>query len=517
MSPLITAGVLPETRRTPPGRPRREGSVILGGRGAQPDSTPYEGEDKQPLVCASCRSVAERLVPSYWGPLLCPGCCESIAAERDAHGSWPTPWWDVAPPRHVAVVGREGVLVGSRIYKVIPSTLERLGYMAEALGVTQVWVHEGALVPLGFPPSLHAPRSGEGVDHHFTRERGEWTSGPRGGLRSWGYWYKRGGHGFDLHVPAYGRGPFGSIETAGELLHRVAQFDKATGGMAWKGTGAVTSDAYLRRRLRKVLRPTELPEPMASGAALERPAIWHRPAGEGEQRLRYCYAFDLNLAYAAPASSLPLPLGECRHVEWPTFDPKMAGVYLVEVDGVARWVTAPTLQRLEAKGNSPLEGYVWPDSKRHLRGWYETVRDARAELLEGGGPALVAVKDVCREGLGRMASKVRTVPDGQELADDRTFQPYWAWAVIAEARERLLGRLEAMPDSAAVVAVDTDCIYVLSSSTSASMLGVRLGLPMGEGLGQFKHAGTGSGREAREALEERRSSRAVAILRELVK
>jgi hypothetical protein len=241
--------------------------------------------------------------------------------------------------------------------------------------------------------------------------------------------------------------------------------------------------------------------------------IWHRPAGPDESRLRYCHALDLNLAYAAGASSLPLPTGGCQHLEWPTFDPKFAGVYLIEDGDSARWVTAPTMQRLAERGIIPLEGYVWATSRRRLRAWYETIRDARTILLPDGGPALVAVKDVCREGLGRLASKVRTVPPGSTLADDPTYQPYWAWAVIAEVRERLMTRvagLEVKP-----VAIDTDCLYFLTNRTSPSHLAVALGLPLGDGLGQFKPAGSCKGAQARDALGQPRTSRAIAELREL--
>ena len=507
---------LVETRHGPPNGQRSGGRDLLGDGGARQEPTLKGDQGKQPSECSSCRQVVERLVRSYWGPELCPECVAGEVAERDAAHSWPVPWWEAPAPAHVAVLGAEGLWRCNQVHKVLPHTLERLGELVESLGVEQVWVHDSAFTSLGFPPSIHAPRSGAGLDHHFTRERGEWLGGARGGLRDWGDWYKRNGWGFDLHIPSYGRGPFRECGSACELLGRVAQFDAATGHLPWKGTGAVTSDAYLRRRLRRVLRPTEHPEPITSGSALERPALWHREPTLEEARRRRLYAFDLNLAYAAPASSLPLPLGECRHVEWPTFDAKMAGVYLVEVEGETRWVTAPTLQRLEGKGKPALEGYVWPDSRRHLRPWYELVRDARVRLLEGGGPALDAVKDVCREGLGRMASKVRTLPEGKSLADDPTFQPYWCWAVIAEARERLMDRVEAMPASE-VVAVDTDCVFILSGSRSAGAAAVRLGLPLGTGLGQFKVAGIASGWEAREVLAERRTSRAVAGLRELVK
>lgn len=472
-------------------------------------------EESSILVCTSCGEPAGRLVPAYWGPLLCPSCAAEAAAELDRDGSWPTPWWEVPVPPHVAVVAPDGIWRCNELLNVRPTTLRGLGAWAESHGVTQVWVHQTALVSLGFPSSITAPRSGDGVSHPFFETRGDWLGGRSPGLKAWGYWYKRGGHGFDLHVPAYGRSVWQESPNAPHLAAHVALFDKATGGVPWKGNGTITSDAWLRRRLRRTLRPTELPPPVADGSAHEVPMVWHRPARPDERNLRYCHGLDLNLAYAAGASSLPLPTGAYTHLELPRFDPKLAGVYLVEVEGETRWVTAPTMQRLAAAGVQALEGYVWPESGRHLRAWYEMIRDARTELLEMGGPALGALKDVCREGLGRMASKVRTIPDGRRLEDDPMYQPYWAWAVIAEVRERIL--LRAGGVSVDPVAIDTDALYFLSSRHSPETLAATMGLPLGTGLGQFKSAGTCKASAARAALEQPRTSRALADLRELVR
>ena len=77
-----------------------------------------------------------------------------------------------------------------------------------------------------------------------------------------------------------------------------------------------------------------------------------------ERGFHYVHALDLNLAYATPASSVDLPTGACHHLELPTWKRGDAGVYLVEVEGESRWVTAPTMERLQARGIAALEGYV---------------------------------------------------------------------------------------------------------------------------------------------------------------
>jgi hypothetical protein len=165
-------------------------------------------------------------------------------------------------------------------------------------------------------------------------------------------------------------------------------------------------------------------------------------------------------------------------------------------------------------GYEPLEAYVWPEHGRHLRGWYEMLRDARLELL-GGGAALQAVKQTCRMGLGRLSSERRSLTRGAEaLEDDPLFQPYWDWAAIAELRCRLQRRVAAL--KVVPVAVHTDAIYFLSSRKDPDALGEAFGLPMGDGLGQFKAAGSCRASDAREALSLPESSAAVTALAELM-
>jgi len=261
--------------------------------------------------------------------------------------------------------------------------------------------------------------------------------------------------------------------------------------------------------------------------------MWHRQPRDDERSFRYVHGLDLNLSYAAPVSSLELPTGRVEHREFPCrFDPRLPGVYLFEPgpwpgsgpppwgsgipqeDDSSIWVTAPTGERMVQLGYEPIEAWVWPEHGRHLRGWYEMLRDARLELLDGGA-ALQAVKQTCRMGLGRLSSERRSLSRGAEaLEDDPLFQPYWDWAAIAELRSRLqrrVSRLKVVP-----VAVHTDAVYFLSSRKDPETLGEAFGLPMGDGLGQFKAAGSCSAREAREALALRESSAAVTALAELM-
>jgi hypothetical protein len=307
----------------------------------------------------------------------------------------------------------------------------------------------------------------------------------------------------------------------------------------WKGGAPLTSDSFIRKtysqRRRVNVSVTVNPPPIETGAAREARFFWSRPPTEQERNYRYCHALDLNLAYAAVASSLSLPVGHPTHHNWPKFDKRMPGVWLIEPGpglldpanlipapwqddhrrdkGGTYWVTSPTMERCAELGIEPIEAYTWGEHHAYLRPWYEMIRDARAELLDVGGAPLEAVKEISRRGVGRLASRgTQHTWRGQHLDTDPLYQPYWAWAVIAECRARLHRRLSAL--DVRPVAIDTDAVYFLSSRSSPGALAVALGLPLGDGLGQFKAAGSCSGKDARAALE---LPAAVNALRALVK
>lgn len=437
----------------------------------------------------------------------------------------------------MAVIGDRAMWRGGRAVGWAARTVGELGALAEARGISAFWVHESALASLGLPEAP-GPRGAPAAPPAFWGDSGPFSSS-RGEPSAWSYWYRPGGVGFDLHIPAYGDGrhPFKGIGTAAELLVEAVRFYSATGGVRWAGTAAITSDVYLRPRLAK-LAPTQCPPPVTDHLADELALVWHRVPDAGERAARYLHALDLNLAYAAAASSLELPTGPCQHSDWPELGRRPApGLYLfdpgpwafegpppyvrdprtTEPDGPL-WVTAPTAERMAAYGYEAIEAWRWPQHGRHLRGWYEMLRDGRTALLDEQGPAYEALKMVCRWGLGRMAAdERRTLPKGVEyLEDDPTFRPYWAWAVIAETRCRLQRRVAAL--GALPVAVDTDALYFLASTPHTEHLGVELGLPIGRWLGQYRGHGRIAAGPAVEVLTSgAESPTVVGALRELVK
>jgi hypothetical protein len=509
---------------TPP--PTREGGGRANSTGGavKTELYPMSGDCQ---TCSRCHSTGVRVTPTYYGPPLCRACGDADVEAFELEG-WPRGWWEIPTIPHIGVWGAGGLVTHDWIVHRDFASVGALGEEAERKGLTQIWVHESALEQL-------RRRRGWLEGSPFT------TSARSGGpvLSGYSKWWRPGGFGFTLHIPALERdSAFAGAEDAYRLMCDVAWYEHATGGRApWRGGGTITSDAWLRdtysSRRRVDLTVTEHPLPVLTGKAREARWFWSRPPIGPERNMRYCHALDLNLAYAAVAGSLALPAGEVVHTELPTFDKRVPGIWLIEppewtdpylpapwADDHRRatpgphWVTTPTMERCDQLGLWPIESYTWPTHHAYLRPWYELVKHARDELLPIGGVPMDALKQLSRRGVGRLASRTRSkVPEADAL-----YQPYWTWAIIAETRARLHRRMAALAElrgpRVAPVAIDTDCVYFLSSRPSAEVLAIRLGLPFGSGLGQFKVAGSCSGADAREVLE---GPGSVAALRALVK
>jgi hypothetical protein len=445
---------------------------------------------------------------------LCAPCAADAAARFDRDG-WPRPPWSVEPDAGAVVVGADGLRHGGRISRQLPRNLAQLAAFCERRGASAVWVHESAFAGLGWPAELPHLAPGAGHPSPFFDETGPYccTYPAPPGLIHYSRWWVRGGHGVDLHVPAYSaaaprpfRSPFAGAETVEQLGWAVDLYGEATrGALPWRGGGPKTSDDYLRRHYsrRRTLRPTAVAPPFADGAASgqygEHDMRWVRQPVGDETKARRLMVFDANALYLGAASTLSLPVGEVEHRDrWPELRETTPGYWLVEPpawagpgpcpwgapDDTARWVTTPTAWLLrQLAGVEPLEAWVWPEHHQFLRPWYETVRDARARAAEVGGPALAAVKTVYKAGLGRLQSDLRS----GGTAADPLYQPYWGQAVIAAARCNLHRRIAQL--GAEPVAVQVDAVYFLTNRTSPAHFAGAVGLPLGDGLGEFKPKG----------------------------
>lgn len=411
-------------------------------------------------------------------------------------------------PGHVAVLTADGlysVELGLRPCP-LPRSLLECHELAAEHGIRQLWWTPGAIAVAGLPAELeHHPAA------HSFLECGRLIRPPAqtvlgSWLSVWGADDKSASHYLEVAVPSWDRGsPFAGESFGPCLLGEVLTFVEAT-GMLWRRSGAITSDSWLRTHWGPALRATEYPE-VASAANLEPDAVAHRRAEGTELRARYCHAFDANAMYLGAMSSLALPVGPCDH--WHS---RRAGIpdphapaYWHNGD---RWLTTPTLAHKREDGFVELdEAYSWSESHRYLEPLYRVLRDARTALLgDGPSPALEAVKQVYRQGVGRFGSTRRTIEA------DRLYQPYWRHAVQAEARERLYRRVAKLAQTP--VAIEVDCLYFLTSSPSPGRFAARIGLPLGTGVGAFKWAGSLPGKRARTLLEAERSRETLRGLRE---
>lgn len=375
--------------------------------------------------------------------------------------------------------------------------------LAHDLGVRQLWMTAGAVASSGLPATI-----GRETVHPFL-EAGSLNI-PRGQRHLAGWlsaWSPD--HYVEVSVPSWDRGsPFHGLDFAPVLAGEVLEFMEAT-GMMWRRSGAITSDAWLRDHHRStgLLVPTDYPE-IASVTDLEPDLQWHRePVGPELKALR-CFAYDLNAMYLGAASSLRLPAGAFTH--WKgregqivfTGDINAPGYWWESEDG--GWATTPTNTY---RFGQPWECFYWPQSHRYLEPWYRALRDARTKLLDFPSPALEAVKQVYREGIGRFGSTRRS------NEADPLYQPYWRHALQAEARTRLQRRMSTFTQ--APVAVDVDCCYFLTSAKSPENFARKVGIPIGTGIGQFKVATKGPGKPVREVLRDPDFNAMIKELRKL--
>lgn len=285
-----------------------------------------------------------------------------------------------------------------------------------------------------------------------------------------------------------------------QLLGEVLEFMDATGTL-WRMSGAVTSDAWLRDHYGSKLRQTEYPE-IARDGNLEPDLRWKRDVSAREKRARFCYAFDANAMYLGAASSLALPVGKMVHSIPPLANAEGPAYWHAYPDEY--WAATPTFSMTFEYAD---DGYWWPEHHRFLEPWYKMLRDARAKLLPyGDSPALQAVKQVYRMGIGRLGSERRSMPN------DPLYQPYWRHAVQAQARCNLLRRVDRLAQGP--VAIDVDCLYFLTSSPDPAKFAAKIGLPLGERIGEYKLAGTVAGRVARDLLGSDRIGEVLGGLRE---
>ncbi|MFF7245965.1 telomere-associated protein Tap [Embleya sp. NPDC008237] len=292
----------------------------------------------------------------------------------------------------------------------------------------------------------------------------------------------------------------------------------------------------------------------AAGEVLVEEAYdWHRPihlVGDDEGNLEHAVGLDVNAAFLAAASRLPVGLGAPVHVDAPTFDKKMPGCWYVDLSGIEidprlpnpftptglrptgpGWYATPTVAYAAELGAAidPFEAWIRPDHGAYLDPWYTRLRDAYLTTMADLGvtpdldevaflaamhthkqvdPAraivLAAIKATVKGGIGKLRERpqgARYRPGDRWPALERpTWRPDIRAAVIANARVGMHRKMRKLATVADLypIAVLSDCVVYPAAGPSpldvlprgADGRPVPGGFRLGVSPGMVKHEGT---------------------------
>lgn len=267
-------------------------------------------------------------------------------------------------------------------------------------------------------------------------------------------------------------------------------------GIPYRYSPEATAAALLRalhsRPGGKRLEVAEMPPP-ALVPNTETDLHWMRPLTGEEQVAPFIVAYDVNAAYLAACSALPLGAGKPRHVipetAWMlrnSLPPQPPGYFRSEMPSIG-WMTGVSMLSYPGYAGF-VEAWIWDETSRPLEPWYKVLRDARAHLMQAangyGFPystpvraALQTIKMMYCGFFGRCAS-VKWDRTGDVL-----FRPDWRHMVIATRRTRLQ-RVMAQCDPAPFAAY-SDCLYFAVPASPQVQ-----GLKIGTNPGSFKLHGT---------------------------
>ncbi|MGW9213229.1 telomere-associated protein Tap [Embleya sp. NPDC055664] len=302
--------------------------------------------------------------------------------------------------------------------------------------------------------------------------------------------------------------------------------------------------------------PDEHPVAQNRGGAdvlVEEAYDWHRPihlVGDDEGNREYAVGLDVNTAFLAAASRLPVGLGAPVHVEAPTFDRKLPGCWYVDLSGIELdprlpnpftptglpptgpgWYATPTVAYAAELGAEidPFEAWIRPQHGAYLDPWYTRLRDAYLATMADLGvtpdlddtaflaamaehkradPAraivLAAIKATVKGGIGKLRERpqgARYRPGDRWPALERpTWRPDIRAAVIANARVGMHRKIRKLATTADLypIAVLSDCVVYLSEGPSpldvlprtADGKPIPGGFRLGVSPGMVKHEGT---------------------------
>lgn len=420
---------------------------------------------------------------------------------------------------HAGELVEEAATLGARVVLVHAEALSWWGMPAEIPGkmTSEKAMAERAEVLAAQPFMRDAAAAG-----WVLKQEGGWRTrlrGPQGALWSSVVWLP-----YEISTRDVS-GPWKHAATYSELVLALSRFGH-TAGFGWQDSVGRTAERLIvathprEKGGAELDRQVAVPEPWRKAGQIEQVYKWRRPFTDGERAgSTHIHGYDANAQFLAAWLVAELGHGEPQlATEFTTstpgiwkLDPKWDWAAIEEqllpgpacpVDG--EWVTTPTVRRIfelcemaHVTPPAPLDGWVWPQQYRFLRGAAERLRDARAELLTDTGPAAQlareAVKSIYKVETGRFTMSRRDEFTGWH-------RPDWGDLIRGTARANLhrrlagtLGGPRSAPRPALLYppfAIDVDALYIAGDVADPIEFAQLIGLPLGEGLGEFKILGT---------------------------
>lgn len=423
----------------------------------------------------------------------------------------------MSAPRVIGVLTCDQLLIAEGLgYQAIPMNLEVihgklsvpfLMTLADIWKVGQLWIHPSVTERFGFPST--APELGA-----------QWAIRPAlPAQKPWYHGYIPGttGEGVDLSFPGIDdRAAWRHCPTGESLLEQVQAFNSAMRYQyAWSpgSTGIALMREVHRHGDRRIELIADAPAVATMHPEPAQDFAWIRGLTAEDEGYTYLHGFDKNAMYLGASGSLELPLGEWEYdaepwaINYPmtrilpgyfrlnTYahrgDIPLLAPNITDPDGfrMARpssplWITTPTLEAMLQAGYDVEvgEAYTWRQHARMLSGWQARLREARIALQSPETPqALQTFKGTYTQALGLLGHRSDT---GKRSA---LYRPEWRHLVMAQAAANLWRQaVTAVKNGVPVVAVVTDCLYVLSSEADPGTVAAQAGLKLGAGIGEYK-------------------------------
>jgi len=391
--------------------------------------------------------------------------------------------------------------------------------LALAHDVRTLAVHASAAGALGWPtapPNLTARGAAVPAGGWDAEALDELDAFPAGGVAAWVTVWTPGPDGdrvspVGVHVPCLDDRPAARWNDASdgpELLAALVAFREAIGDSYYYSPNATA--VQIARRHSRSLAVAELPPPArrdsSEGFRRAMTTVQSRPLDDVEDSHIFVHEFDANGQHIAAMGGELFGGGTATHVAGPlAFDPRRAGYWRIEHltgwdprmprltlnDGA--WIVTATGKMLRDLGCTfdVTEAWVYPKTHRPLFTVYETYRKARAQLLDAESRGVPGAR-IARKSLpyatftGWLSRK-----DGPGKGNEDLYRPDWHDVILAEADARLLRRAHRIGTATGrwPVGVRTDALYYTSDELDP-VKAAPAGLPIGDGLGQFKPEGT---------------------------